>query len=646
MQEVQAFLGKVNYYGKFLRNMAALCAPLNMLKRKGEVFHWDGEQEKAFQTLKAELVRFTELVHFRVDLPLILATDASAYGVGAVLLHRFADGSEKPIAHASKTLNDAQRAYSQVEKEALSIVFGVHKFHQYLYGRQFELVTDHKPLVAIFHPSKKLPVMTAHRLQRWAIALMGYTFDIRYKATAQHGNADGLSRLPCGPDYEFDQEVDACNEISDLESQMQEFPVRVDKMARMSVEDATLKQVKWFMQHGWPEKLKLGQDSLRPYFIRRHALAVYKDVIVWHSEYPRVIVPDCIRDYVLRRLHEGHWGMVRMKQLARRYCWWPKMDEAIQKMVGECSICQSNAAEPAKSFVSWPKPTKPWQRLHVDFCGPFFDKMWFICVDAFSKFPYILQMNSTTTEATVEALESLFAMEGLPEVIVSDNGRQFVAEEFASFCRQRGIIHITSAPYHPASNGEAERFVRTFKSAVNKMVAGGRSIAMAVKAVLLSFRTTPNGSDGKTPAERLHGRQPRIVLDLLCPAVTRTDEQQEPEQGRRQMEETEEEWHTGSEVYVRNFSSGPKWIPGVIDTRLGNVNYRVSTEKGLVKRHRNQMRKRLPKQEGSLMELESVALRRSQRLRPPGSPMESESVPLRRSHRIRRPVVRFSPSTD
>ena len=147
----------------------------------------------------------TVLAHFNPSLPIGIACDASTVGLGVVLFHRYADGSERPIANASKILNEAQRNYSLIQKEALLIVYALNKFHQFLYGRTFILVTDHKPLLSLFGPTKATPSLAANRLARWALMLSQYQYTVEYRQTKDHGNADALSRLPSGADTQFDE---------------------------------------------------------------------------------------------------------------------------------------------------------------------------------------------------------------------------------------------------------------------------------------------------------------------------------------------------------------------------------------------------------------------------------------------------------
>ena len=194
--EVRSFLGLVNYYHKFLPNLATTLHPLNQMLESNYQWDWTDRCEEAFQKVKVMIASDLVLTHYDPKLPLQLACDASPVGIGAVLSHVMPDGTERPIAFASRSLSKAERNYAQIDKEALATVWGVKKFHNYLFGRNFTLLTDHEPLTSIFHPSKSLPAVTAARLQRYALFLAGFDYTIMYKNTKCHGNADGLSRLP------------------------------------------------------------------------------------------------------------------------------------------------------------------------------------------------------------------------------------------------------------------------------------------------------------------------------------------------------------------------------------------------------------------------------------------------------------------
>lgn len=135
------------------------------------------------------------LAHYDPELPVVLISDASQYGIGARIAHKLANGQERPIAFSSRTLNKAEIGYSMIDKEALAIYFGVCKFHQYLVGRRFIIKTDHKPLTTIFGGKKNIPTMAANRLQRWATYLSGFDFEVQCIAGKDNDCADALSRL-------------------------------------------------------------------------------------------------------------------------------------------------------------------------------------------------------------------------------------------------------------------------------------------------------------------------------------------------------------------------------------------------------------------------------------------------------------------
>ena len=160
-----------------------------------------------------------------------------------------------------------------------------------------------------------------------------------------------------------------------------------------------------------------------------------------------------------------------MKVLARSYIWWPGIDSEIEGLAKACSGCQRTQHAPKCSPLHpWEWPSTPWQRIHIDLARPFLGMMFLIIVDAHLKWPEVMIMHSNTTALkTVEALRTVFSRNGVPEQLASDNGPQFTADEFQWFLKNNGVKHITSAPYHPATNGLAERFVQTFNQSLTSM---------------------------------------------------------------------------------------------------------------------------------------------------------------------------------
>ncbi len=196
VEQLRSFLGLINYYSKFMPNLSSKLSPLYIFLNKKQKWEWSTAQEKAFQSAKEALQADSLLVHYDPKKPLVIACDASQYGIGAVLSHVTEDQQERPVAYVSRTLTPAEKNYSQLEKEALAIIFAVKKFHNYILGRHFEIESDHRPLSFLFSENKRVPQMASSRIQRWALTLATYRYSIRYKAGKHLGNADALSRLP------------------------------------------------------------------------------------------------------------------------------------------------------------------------------------------------------------------------------------------------------------------------------------------------------------------------------------------------------------------------------------------------------------------------------------------------------------------
>ena len=270
-----AFLGAVNYYARFIKNLSTIAEPLNRLRRAGVPWEFGDKERLAFDQLKKALASSSVIVPYDPSLPIKIDTDASSVGLGAVLSHIMEDGSERPIEMASRTLTTAERNYSPIEREALGLIWGLKKFHKYIYARKFTLVTDHKPLIFILKENKAIPEMGASRILRWAITLSSYQYHIEYRPTEKHANADVCSRYPLdGP------KIDECTDEDGAEVSEVFFNTFVDKplidhftISKFTPNDPVLSKVRHFIRSGWSAKLCQGQDKLKPYFERRNELS-------------------------------------------------------------------------------------------------------------------------------------------------------------------------------------------------------------------------------------------------------------------------------------------------------------------------------------------------------------------------------------
>ncbi|XP_038634506.1 uncharacterized protein K02A2.6-like, partial [Scyliorhinus canicula] len=230
----------------------------------------------------------------------------------------------------------------------------------------------------------------------------------------------------------------------------------------------------------------------------------------------RVIVPAQGRQAILTELHHEHPGMPKMKMLARSYVWWPGLDTDITALVRRCQECQQGQrVPPAVPLHPWEWPGRPWTRLHIDHAGPFMGSMFLVIVDAHSKWLDVHRVNTASTASAIEKLRASFATHGRPEVLGSDNGTEFTSGEFGKFLKENGVRHIKTAPYHPATNGLAERAVQTLKAGLKKQPAV--SIDTKLSRWLFDYRTTPHSTTGIPPAELLMGRRLRTRLSLLFP---------------------------------------------------------------------------------------------------------------------------------
>jgi len=282
-----------------------------------------------------------------------------------------------------------------------------------------------------------------------------------------------------------------------------------------------------------------------------------------------------------------------MKSVARSYFWWPGVDKDIEELARKCQSCQAvKHAPPVAPLHPWPWPSKPWKRIHVDFAGPFQGHMFLVIVDAHAKWPAVFIMTSTTVAKPVEAFRQVFAAYGLPEQLVSDNGPQFTSEEFAIFLKQNGVKHVRCAPYHPASNGLAERFVQSLKTALKASKGDGRTLPHRLHSFLLTYRSSPHATTGVSPASLFLQRSIRTAFDLLKPSPEATVlDKQSNQKSAHDSCARERNWFIGQSVMAKNLRPGPDWIPAVIVERLGPLSFLVEmTDHQLWRRHMDQLK--------------------------------------------------------
>ncbi|XP_052814094.1 uncharacterized protein K02A2.6-like [Mya arenaria] len=373
---LRAYLGVLNYYHKFLPNLATVVSPLNALLQKNQKYKWSDECDRAFNDSKRLITSEPVLTHYNPELPVRLATDASPVGISGILSHVMPDGSERPIAFASRSLTKTERKYAQIDKEALGIHWAVKRFYTYLYGRHFTLVTDCQPLTSIFNPGKSIPVTTAARVQRYALYLSGFHYDVEYKNTKRQTNVDGLSRLPAPHTAEnYDNDIE---EVF-YTSQIDQLPVTSSQIRREAQRERLLSRVFSYVENGWDEKI--NDPLLKSYFSRRNEFAIHHGCLMWGN---RVVIPIKLRSKVLDTVHSGH---------PRSYIWWPGIDSDIESLVKRCNGCQMEQRQPAHVYPHpWEWPSSSWERIHVDFAGPFLGRMFMVIVDAHSKWPEVIEM--------------------------------------------------------------------------------------------------------------------------------------------------------------------------------------------------------------------------------------------------------------
>jgi hypothetical protein len=568
----------VNFVSKFIPNSSDVLHPLNNLLKKDVPWNWSNTQEDAFNQVKKMICNSTTLSYYDPSKELVLENDASDYGLGSALMQ---DG--KPIAFASRSLSSSEKNYAQIEKEMLAIVYGLNKFHHYVYGREVIVYTDHKPLVNI---NQKALSKAPKRLQSLMLKIQDYTFKLIYKPGNSIPVADALSRAPA----DKSEHVNVLSNASNL-------PIKEEKLEeirRATEEDSTMSDLKHIIAKGWPSDKSGLPHHVSQFFYYRDELTI-EDGIVYRGE--RIVVPKSLQDTMKQKVHAGHTGINSCLRRARTYIFWPGMSSEIRQYVENCSTCASlqpkQQQEPLKLHEV---PDRPWQKVGTDLLT-LNSRNYLITVDYYSQYFEVDFLQETTSEAIIHKLKSNFARHGIPNVIISDNGPQYSSQEFNTFCTKWDITHETISPGNSRANGAAEAAVKVAKRMMKKCNLNKEDPYIA----LLNLRNTPQEGSVYSPAQRLMGRRTRTLLPtspkLLKPAYTQdhkaikvNHQAKVAEKGARFKEL--KPLQVNDSVRIQPINPAQEiWKPATVTRQVNPRSYIVTTENGRqLRRNRVQLR--------------------------------------------------------
>ena len=520
--ELLHFLGMIEYYSKFIDGFAKICSNMRALLKKGTNFVWSTSCEKEFQDLKRCLVKAPALHSFNPQEKSVLTTDASAKGLGAVLRQGVGE-SERTILFLSRSLREPEQRYSVIEREALAVYWAVKKLKRFLWGGRFVVRTDHKPLCDIF--KKKGLDKISGRITKWVIALQDYNFDTEYLPGICNNIADTLSRM--SPPKSNGR---------DFEDKEQEEEMDDTKVCSLTVGD-TISEEEWGIETKADHELQVVIASLstpwkakntcdiecRPYWEVRHELSTEGGVLYRGA---RMVPPNALRKKLIMLAHEGHQGHTKTKERIRVCYWWPGMDLAVERAVRECLECmlsQKSYTPRIQPMCIRALPTKPWQEIAIDLLGPIhgsgLNNYIIVVMDLFSRWPEVKITQKIESGNIIAFLKQLFASEGLPSSMLSDNGTQFTSHETKTFLKSLGVKQKFTFLYHPESNGVVERFNRLLKETIKLAKDNDLNWKDRISRRVELYRFTPHSTTGKTPFQLFRGRE---ACTEICPPWVRT----------------------------------------------------------------------------------------------------------------------------
>ena len=527
VRDVRAFLGTAGYYRKFIKDFSSISLPLSELTKESVTFSWGPAQQAAFVQLKQAMQRGPVLILPDPDLPYVVHTDASGFGVGAVLQQDQGKGLQ-PIAYLSHKMKPAETRYPVHEQELLAIIHALSSWRHYLSGRKFTVKTDHKSLQYF----KTQPQLSG-RQSRWKDVIANFDFEIEYIDGKSNFVADGLSRRA---DHQHSSSLLAVNSVhspgpvvvarkhnSELLNLIFHQDTNIVSSVSSSSPDSSLLESIRAAASADPS-YQAVLDRRRT----RRDPAVIKDGYVLIGG--RIYVPNdlSLQTRILQECHDsplgGHLGKEKTIEQVKRRFYWPGMDAVIQRYVTSCDACQRNKPSqqaPMGLLKPLPIPTRPWQQVSMDLITALprsrsGNDAIVVFVDKLTK---MVHYAATVTQVTAPQLATIFLREvvrlhGVPESILSDRDPRFTAHFWRAFWSQLGTTLTMSTAYHPQTDGQTERANRTLEEMLRSRINFRQTDwDEHLAAAELAVNSSVQSSTGFSPFYLNTGQEVRVPLD-------------------------------------------------------------------------------------------------------------------------------------
>jgi hypothetical protein len=555
VSEVQSLLRMLNFCARLVPNFSTLTAPMRQLLRKDVSFQWSTKQQSAFDTIVQWLQTEPVLSYFDTNLGSQISVDASPFGLGAVLSQTDKQGNSKITAYASRSLTDTDQRYSQLEREALGIVWSCERFHIYIYGKPVTVLTDHKPLLGVFAKSgNKLPT----RLERWQLRLQPYMPDIKY-TPGKDNPADYLSRHPNVTQSDTESAEIAEDYVRFISHNAVPTAMTLQQIAEVSGKDPTLtvakdliKSGKWYLVNDvtlWNADIDL--NCLQSLSKVQTELSVTQEGILLRGS--RILVPPLLQKQVVDLAHIGHQGIVKTKMLLREKVWFPGLDQLVEDKISSCIPCMcTHDSKPRAPLQMTKLPDKPWSSVCSDFFGPLPSGHYLMVVaDEYSRFPEVEVLKSLSAKTVILKFDKIFASRGIPNVVKSDNGTPFQSAEFAEFAKELGFKHKTVTPYWPEANGQAESFMKGLGKIVKCAQVENKDWQRELCRFLRNYRATPHSSTGVAPGTALNGYTLRTQLPEIVQVGPRPHFEEKDARSKDKMKRNAERTRNIKETEIR-----------------------------------------------------------------------------------------------